>query len=94
MDNLFEQIVNISKASAYDIMIEKCKEQEIRIATLDSQIEQLKIRLNGAEQRIKAYQGLINEVRPENVEIFQLGETDKEIEQEMKDYDDLKDINI
>jgi hypothetical protein len=41
MDNLFEQIVNITKASAYDILVEQVKELKADNETLKQVIKDL-----------------------------------------------------
>ncbi len=58
-DSLFEQMANISKAGAYDIIVQHRDE-------LLHENSLLKIKLQGAEARIKALQEFINDVRPKD----------------------------
>ncbi len=91
MNNVFEQITNISKAHAYDIISQQ---------VIELKDENIKLR-----ERVKFLEELINEYTLKmkanlsggKVDVFlkdQLSDTEKEIEQEMKDHDDLKEINI
>lgn len=59
MDNLFEQLTQITKASACEIL----REQQI---ILLSENAELKIKLKGSEERIQALKDFINDVRPSN----------------------------
>lgn len=96
MDNLFEQIVNISKASAYDIAAKKCEEQAAEIRLLKAENEELKIRLKWAEERVKLNEQFRNEIKamyiPTEKEIYPLSEIDQEIEDELNTKDDLKNV--
>ncbi len=91
MDNLFEQFAAISKAGAYDAIQPEYK-----------RLQEENVRLKG---RVKFLEELINEytlkmkanLSGPKVDQFlkvQLSDTEKEIEREMKDHDDLKGINI
>lgn len=65
------------------------------VAELKADKAQLEIMLKGEKDRVEALRNFINEVRPQNPELIPLdGDTEKEIEQEMKDHDDLRNIDI
>lgn len=59
MDNLFEQMAQITKAHAYDIVSEQVKELQHENAIL-------KIQLKAAEGLIAAYEKLVDDVKPVN----------------------------
>lgn len=89
-DNLFNQFVDISKASSYDILAQKCKEQELLIVNLESENRQLEIKLKGAEARIAAMQEFIGHVKSAGsltLELPNLGKTVGE-----NDADDIKGV--
>lgn len=65
-DNLSEQIVNISKAGAFDIVSKQVQE-------LTAENAELKIKLAGAEKRIEALKEFINDVRPKDAKVIEMG---------------------
>lgn len=65
-NDILTQITNITKSSAYDILVEQMKKMEIENSIL-------KIQLAGAEERIKALQEFINDVRPKDAKVIEMG---------------------
>ena len=76
MDDLLNQIVNISKAGAFDIVSKHNQE-------LQAENAQLKIKLKGAEERIKALKDFINDVKPKDAINAELGSTENDIPGEL-----------
>ena len=64
-DSLFQQITNITKASAYDIVSKQVQE-------LTAENTELKIKLAGAEKRIEALKEFINDVRPKDAKVIEM----------------------
>jgi len=85
MDNfLNEQILNISKAGAYDAIFPKYKQMQEELAAVKHERDLLQIELKWANERIKIYQQFINDVRPEDATVIELA----------PNQDDLKELNI
>lgn len=80
MDNLFEQITNISKAHAYDIIVAHRDE-------LAAENEKLKA-------RVKELESLISEYSTKMLVNLSGGKVDQFLKDQVNDRDDLKDINI
>lgn len=92
-DNLFDQLVNISKASAFDAIKDdyskvKAENEKLRnrVKYLEDLIEEYVIKMKANLSGYKVQSFLKEQIRD--------SDTEKEIIQEMKDHDDLKDINI
>lgn len=91
-DVLFEQMTAISKASAYDAILPKYQEMQETIAKLEWERDVLKIKLKAESALLEAYKAFVNEIRPKDAEVIPLGEVDQEIEEELNNRDDIKNV--
>jgi len=92
-NNFYDQIVNISKASAYDIISQQVIELKDENIKLRNRVRYLEELINEYTLKMKANLsgGKVDEFLKDQLPD---SDTEKEVIQEMKDYDDLKDINI
>ena len=90
-DDFFEQMAQITKAHAYDIVCEQRDKLFGENKTLNERVKFLEDLINEYTTKMMAnlLGGKVDEFLKE-----QLSETDKEIEQEFKDHNDLKNLNI
>lgn len=65
-DNLFEQVADISKASAYNALIPEVEKLEAENKRLKQEKAILEIQLAGERRRVEALKEVINEVMPDN----------------------------
>jgi hypothetical protein len=91
-DVLFEQMTAISKAAAYDAILPKYQEMQETIAKLEWERDVLKIKLKAESALLEAYKAFVNEIRPKDAEVIPLGEVDQEIENELNNRDDIKNV--
>jgi hypothetical protein len=74
--NIFEQAAQITKAHGFDILAKQ-------VGELKQENAELKIKLKGAEERIKALKEFINDVRPKEATVIEMGGTENDIPREM-----------
>lgn len=65
-NNLFQQLTDISKASAYNALIPEVERLEAENKRLKQEIALLQIELAGERKMLQALKEVINEVMPDN----------------------------
>jgi hypothetical protein len=91
-EKFYEQMTAISKAGAYDAILPKYQEMQETIAKLEWERDVLKIKLKAESALLEAYKAFVNEIRPKDAEVLPLGEVNQEIENELNNRDDIKNV--